>query len=151
MNDSGKADQRLSRNKALIVRFSEEIVNKGNLAVLDDIVDENVWFETAVAGVGSGRDGVRKVFKDLHTGFNQVACGIEALVEEGDLVAERFTFTAVHAGEFRGMPATGKRVRFQGMAFFQIANGRIVSRWGVEDHLEMLRQLGVSPGPQPAG
>jgi steroid delta-isomerase-like uncharacterized protein len=147
MTETGKTDRPLSPNKALIQRFSTEIVNKGNFDVLAEIVDENVRFETTVAGVGSGREGVRKVFADLHRGFSQVACAIGALVEEGDIVAERFTFTGTHTGEFRGLKPTNKAVRFNGMAFFQIAGGKIVARWGVEDHLEMLRQLGVSPQP----
>jgi predicted ester cyclase len=31
------------------------------------------------------------------------------------------------------------------MAFFQVVNGKIVARWGVEDHLELLRQLDAFP------
>ncbi|MEU4689767.1 ester cyclase [Actinoplanes sp. NPDC023714] len=144
MTDPGKS---LSPNKAIIKRFSDEIVNKGNFDSLDEIVDEKVRFETAVAGIGTGREGVRQVFGGLHKGFSQVACAIEALVEDGDTVAERFTFTGTHTGEFRGLKPTNRSVRFHGMAFFQIANGKIVARWGVEDHLEMMRQLGFSPRP----
>lgn len=63
------------------------------------------------------------------------------------MVAERFLFTAVHTGEFRGMRPNGAPVRYRGMAFFRIADGKIVARWGVEDHLEMMRQIGVPVGP----
>ena len=34
---------------------------------------------------------------------------IEDMIAEGDLVAVRLTAAATHAGEFMGMPATGKR------------------------------------------
>jgi hypothetical protein len=62
MSETGVTGK-LSPNKALIKRFSEQVVNQGNLDVLDDIVDEQVWFETTVAGLGTGRDAVRKLFK----------------------------------------------------------------------------------------
>src|SRR5512146_29040 len=134
--------------KAVVRRFSEEIVNRGNFETLADLVAEDVEFDTTVADVARGRDGVRQIFSDLHRGFSNLACAVDALVEEGDVVAERFTFTGTHTGEFRGLPATNQRVEFNGMAFFRIANGKIVARWGVEDHLRMMQQLGYRPQAQ---
>lgn len=130
--------------RAVVERFSEEIVNKGNFDVLADLVDEDVRFETGLAGISPGRDGVQQVFSGLHKGFSNVACGIQQLVVEGDFVAERFTFSGTHTGEFRGVAPTKKFVRMNGMAFFQVFDGKIVARWGVEDHLEMMRQLGAT-------
>jgi steroid delta-isomerase-like uncharacterized protein len=144
MNQDSTAGRPMSP-KAVIQRFSEEIVNKGNFDLLPEIVADDVRFETTVAGIGPGIEGVKQVFGDLHKGFSNVACGIAALVEEGDTVAERFTFTGTHTGDFRGMKPTSKSVRFNGMAFFQVVDGKIVARWGVEDHLELLRQLDVYP------
>ena len=133
--------------KAVIQRFSEEVVNKGNFAVLPELVAPDVTFDNGVAGVPAGREGVRTVFAALHSGFRDAACRITSLVEEGELVAESFTFTGEHTGTFHGIPPTGRRISMSGMALFRVVDGKIVSRTGLEDQLGLLRQLGVAPGP----
>lgn len=131
--------------KDVVRRFSEEIVNKGDFTKLPELVDANVQFDNGVAKVPAGRDGVRAVFAALHTGFRNVACRITNLIEEGDLVAESFTFTGEHTGTFHGIKPTGRRVSMSGMAVFRVVDGKIVSRTGLEDQLGLLHQLGVAP------
>jgi predicted ester cyclase len=72
-----------------------------------------------------------------------MACGIVDLLEEQEMVAERFVMTGRHEGEFHGVAATGKEVVLNGMAMFRVTDGKIAARWGVEDHLGLLRQLGA--------
>ncbi|WP_328665710.1 ester cyclase [Streptomyces sp. NBC_00322] len=129
--------------KSVIRRFSEEVVNKGNFDVLAELVHEDVKFNSTVAGAAPGIDGVREIFSALHKGFSNAACAIEELVAEGETVAERFTFTGTHSGEFHGVRATGKRVSMSGMAMFRVVDGKIAARWGLEDQLGLLRQLGA--------
>jgi len=49
-----------------------------------------------------------------------------------------------------GIPPTGKSVSMTGIAIYRIASGKIVEKWGEQDRLRMLQQLGVVllPGPQ---
>lgn len=129
--------------KSVIRRFSEEVVNKGNYAALKDLVHPDVKFDSKVAGVAPGIEGVKAVFSAMRKGFPDLACAIDELVAEGPTVAERFTFTGTHQGEFHGVAPTGKRVTMHGMAMFRVTDGRIAARWGVEDQLGLLRQLGA--------
>src|SRR6266540_2979612 len=56
----------------------------------------------------------------------------------------RATAEGTHAGEFMGIPPTGKSVSMTGIAIYRIANGKIVEKWGEQDRLRMLQQLGAS-------
>src|SRR5690349_9555898 len=47
---------------------------------------------------------------DFVAGFPDLQISIEDAVAEGDLVAQRVTFTGTHAGDFQGLPPTHKRV-----------------------------------------
>ena len=129
--------------KAVVRRFSEEIVNKGNFDALAELVHKDVDFASTAAGVAPGIDGVKEIFARLRKGFPAMACHVDELIAEGDVVAERFTMTGRHEGEFNGIQPTGKLVTMSGMAMFRVVDGRIVARWGVEDQLGMMRQLGA--------
>ncbi|WP_406301220.1 ester cyclase [Streptomyces sp. NBC_00885] len=139
---AGKGESKRSPT-SVIRRFSEEVVNKGNFEVLSELVHKDVRFDSSLAGVAPGIDGVREIFSALREAFSDAACAIEELVADGELVAERFTFTGTHANDFHGVPATGKRISMSGMAMFRVVDGRIAERWGVEDQLGLMRQLGA--------
>ena len=65
------------------------------------------------------------------------------MVAEGDIVAARWSGTGTHRGDGLGIPATHISVKFSGMTFARIQNGKLVEGWNVFDQLGMLQQLGV--------
>ena len=140
METSSRREGSLSP-KEVVRRFSEEVVNKGNYKVLDDLVAKDVEFTSRVAGTAPGREGVKQIFEALHAGFPGASCIILDLIGEREYVAERFVFEGVHDGEFHGVPPTGKRITMVGLAMFRIEDGRIVARWGLEDQMGLMQQL----------
>ena len=77
----------------------------------------------------------RQAFPDFHD-------TIEDQVAEGDKVVTRFTSQGTQAGEFMGVPPTGKHVRWTGIVVDRIADDKIVESWGSWDMLGMPQQLG---------
>ncbi len=53
------------------------------------------------------------------------------------------TFTAIHSGEFQGLPPTGKSIKLAVMHIDRIENGRIIEHWGQGDALGLMQQLGI--------
>ncbi len=131
-----------SENKAIVQRFYNELVNQGNI----DMVNELMAGDYVEHGNpdGSGTEGFRKFFKGLAAAFPDLKITIEDLIAEGDKVVARVTVRATHRGTFMGsIPPTGKEVNFAGIDIFQLANGKIIGRWNQRDLLELMRQLGV--------
>jgi predicted ester cyclase len=63
---------------------------------------------------------------------------------EDDKVVNRWTLHVTHTGEFRGIPATGKRITITGIGIFRFSEeGKVVESWDSLDQLGMLQQLGV--------
>lgn len=68
---------------------------------------------------------------------------------EGDLVASRYRGEGTHLGEWRGLPATGRRFSYTGILIHRLEGGRIAEFWGQSDSLGLFRQLGALPAPAP--
>ena len=83
-------------------------------------------------------------------GFPDLELTIEDAVAEGDLVAQRITFTGTHTGVFQGLPQTNKRVTFNGLELNRFEHGRVAEHWFQLDALGLLQQLGLAvvPGPR---
>ena len=122
-------------NKAVVRRLWEEVWNRADLAVADQI------FDAAYAAHEKGSVPViRAAFPDSHH-------TIEDLIAEGDKVVTRFTWRGTHRGEFMGVPPTGRHVAVGGIWIHRVEDGRIVEgrEWGQLDWLGLLRQLGAVP------
>jgi steroid delta-isomerase-like uncharacterized protein len=136
--DGGQRGQLVDveENKQVVRRLWEEVWNRGDLAVADQIFDAAyAAHEKASVPV------IRAAFPDSHH-------AIEDLIAEGNRVVTRFTWSGTHRGEFMGVPATGRRVAVGGIWIHRLESGRIVEgrEWGQLDWLGLLQQLGALPG-----
>jgi steroid delta-isomerase-like uncharacterized protein len=84
--------------------------------------------------------GALSAFPDLHLRAEQ-------LIAQDGLVSVRFSFRGTHQGEFLGVPATGREVRFESMEVFRLASGKIAEQWVVMNALGLFQQLGAIPSP----
>jgi predicted ester cyclase len=81
----------------------------------------------------------------FHSALKDVRLRIEFLIAEGDRVVDHWTLSAVHKGEFLGLPATGKSITITGTDISRLAGGKIAEVWHVEDILGMMQELGAIP------
>lgn len=79
------------------------------------------------------------------TGFPDSRIKIESCVAEGDKVVTRWTLTGTHGGIFQGIQPTGRPIRFNGLEFNRVVNGRLVEHWAMFDNVALLRQIGAFP------
>jgi predicted ester cyclase len=63
------------------------------------------------------------------------------MVAEGGVVAARMVFSGSHRGEVLGVEATGRRVRYEGIAWFRIEGGLIAEVIVMADREGLLGQL----------
>jgi predicted ester cyclase len=69
------------------------------------------------------------------------------MVVDGDRIAVRHTHYATQAGEFAGIPPTGRRVTVPGIEILRLRDGQIVEFWHHDDFLALMQQLGAIPSP----
>ena len=119
-------------NKALARRMYEE-VNKGNLAIIDELFADDFVEHEEFPGLAPGKDGVRQFFVMMRTAFPDLRLVQEDMMAEGEKVFIRASMTGTHRGEFMGIPATGKQIAVLFADVVRIANGQAVEHWGVTD------------------
>jgi steroid delta-isomerase-like uncharacterized protein len=138
------------QNKTIVRRYWEEVWNKGNLVVVDELVASDFDGHPLPSDpdFGRGSAGQKQLVGMYRTAFPDVRMAIEDMTAEGDRVVLRWTARGTNTGEMMGMPATGKPVRVTGIIINRLAAGKMVEGWGNFDALGMMQQLGVIPTPE---
>ena len=135
----------VDQNKALIRRLYEEALNKGNLAVVDEIIAPNYVRHGLAPGAPPGPESTKQVFTMMRTAFSDLSITIEPLVGEGDMIAAQLTHHGTHNGEFMGVAPTGKQVTVTAIGIYRFAGGKLTEAWIQMDELGMMKQIGALP------
>lgn len=145
-------------NKELVRRHFEEIFNRQNLDLCDEIMADD-YVEHAVAPLGesapgrvNGPQAMRATAEWLLAQFPDLHMTIEALVAEEDTVAVRILSEGTNLGEFNGLPPTGKRFSARQSHWYRVDDGKLAEHWATREDLPVLMQLGIlkPPGRPPA-
>lgn len=134
-------------NKALFRRFIDEVWNRRNLAVIDELFASNYTRHASSSDpdFGTGPDSVRKLVQFYSQAFPDTRFTIDDLVAEGDKVVLRWTARGTHQGALEGAPPSNKRVTVTGTTTARVANGKIAEEWENWDALGMMEQIGILP------
>lgn len=119
------------QNKAVVRRYIEEVINKGNLDLIDTLFAPNM------------REKVRDFLTNGGDPFPDGQEEIKDMLAEGDKVMVWWLFHGTHQGEFLGIPATGKPFEIVGFAVYDFENGQIVDDLMSMDWYDMLTQVGA--------
>ena len=113
-------------NKAAQRRIIDEVINKKDLYLADDLFSEEHKLYPESSGVGRGPEGMKRAFAGLHEEFPDIHVEIEDILAEGDMVAVRLTFRGTHA-------PTGERAAWPERLFARFSGGKAVESWEVTD------------------
>lgn len=139
------------QNKQLDRRAIEEVWNRGNYDVVDELVaDDFVGHSATPDQEIHGPEGVKQFYMALRMAFPDIHFTIEDQIAEGDKVVTRWRAQATHLGEFQGIPPTGNQGMITGITIDRIAGDKLVECWTEIDELGLLRHLGVMPSPEQA-
>ena len=131
------------QNKAQVRRVFEEIYNRGDLAVVDEVAASDLIIHASSQDI-HGREGAKQYVAALRAGFPDLHFTIEDQIAEGDMVVTRWTARGTHTGEFQGIRPTGTaKFSLAGADIDRIVGGKTVECWAHVDELGLMQQLGV--------
>jgi steroid delta-isomerase-like uncharacterized protein len=137
-------------NSAIARREIEEFEGQGILSVADQVMAPT--YRLHFPGFPPlDREGHKQVIGAFRTAFPDLRISISAQVAEGDSVANHFSLTGTHQGNFQGVPATGKPVMITGLNLMRFENGKLAELWGYLDAAGLMQQIGAMPSPEPVG
>lgn len=129
------------RNKAMMLRWYDELWNNGNEAIIDELMHP----QGRAFGLGPepviGPEGFKQFYRNFIVGYRDIHVSIDKNLTDGDYVISLCSVTAVHR-------ATGRPVSFSGTSVSQVEDGKITSAWNHFDFLTMYLQVGAIDAAQ---
>lgn len=133
-------------NKAIVRRLVEELWNKGNLSVADELFAPNYeHHDASTLDFGRGPESEKKRATLYRTAFPDIRLTIEDIIAEGETVMTRWSCRGTHKGDLSGIAPTGKQINISGVTIARLANGKLAEGWVNWDALGLMQQLGVVP------
>ncbi len=133
----------IDKNKLLIRRYIEEVINTGNVDEIEQFISPNynevhagTRHPIGIEGAKEHILGVRQTYPDLHL-------TVEQQIAEDEWVATCITARGTHKGSWLGIKPTGKAVTFTGVNINRVVDGRIVEHGGAANLLEQLLEIGA--------
>ncbi len=132
-------------NKAAVRDFFA-CASYGDLDKLSAVVGPDyVLHDPALPEEVRGIEGARDLVETYRSGIGGLRVTVEQQLDEGDLVATRYTCRGKHEGDIMGVPATGRDVTIAGLVISRFRDGRVVEEWEVSDVFGLLQQIGALP------
>jgi predicted ester cyclase len=128
-----------------IRRIFDGAFNRGDLAVIDEIVAPDSVTHTAGVGMLKSRLELKQLIASLRSAFPDLHCSVADEIREGDRAAARWIMRGTHQGFYLGSRPTNRKVEIQGFFLARIADGRIIENWMLFEELHLLQQIGLLP------
>lgn len=136
----------VEENKALTRRFYDEVINEGNLDLIDELISEDFVEHEVFPGLpSSGPEAPKAALGMFLAAFPDLQMTADEMIAEGDKVVVRGTMSGTHKGEFMGIPPTNKGFKAQFFDIVEIRDGKATAHWGLTDQAAMMEQLGLAP------
>jgi len=136
----------IDENRMIVSRYVYA-TNIGDLDKFDIYVDPGFVDHNALPGQKPGIEGLKDAYRMFSSAFSDMWYTFEDLVAEGDKVVGRGVIEGRHTGNFMGMPATNRVIRWTGTRIFKLVNGKVTDGWIDLDMFGMMMQLGAIPMP----
>jgi len=121
-------------NKALVRRFLDEVYNRGNLDIADELLSADYIDHTVPPGKYAGREGLKRSVAKPRASSSDLHISIEEQIAEGDKVVSWAIGSGTHDREsFMGLAPTGERMTMKHIFISRLVEDRIVEQWGVSD------------------
>ena len=114
---------------------------RGDLAMAGDIFSG----ELRTNGVRVGIAGPVGRIRDRLTGFPDLTTTIEDIFAAGDKLAVTLVWRGIHAGDYGGVAASGKRVEVRDSAIWHFRDGKVTEIFTLQDQFGFLKQFGYLP------
>jgi steroid delta-isomerase-like uncharacterized protein len=135
------------QNKELIRNFLKEI-DSGNHGIVDEIFADDCKFYIPSDNASTSK---KEQFKDRDAAlkaFPKWEHNIKDVIAKDDRVIVWAIEIGTHEGEFLGIPATGKKIKYGAISIFRMKDKKIVELVMESNTLSMMMQLGMELKPK---
>ena len=128
-------------HKEQVKKFYEVLWDAHDKDAIPSVLHGDFTFRGSLGQKKRGHRGFAEYVDMVHDALGNYRCIIDELVEEGDKVFAKMTFTGLHQGEFMGFAPTQKQVSWKGCALFTFEGDRVADVWVLGDLKNVEGQL----------
>ena len=146
----------IESNKEIVLQFYRAF-DERNIELAFSLLDDD--FIAYMPGVAEplDREGFKQFGGEFYRAFHNGKHTFDEIIVEGDkpygMATQRIVtcgkFTAMHLGEFQGLPPTKRRIEISLMHIDRVVNGKIIEHWGQGDAQGLMKQIGIIFLPSP--
>ncbi len=131
--------------ETLVRRFYHDLWNEFDATLIPVLLTEDVTVRGALGRHAAGHAAFAAYLELVRSAFPDFEQTIEVVEVDavGGSAFVRLRCRGTHRGALFGLPATGRRIAYEGAARFETRNGRIADIWLLGDVHGLVRQLGT--------
>lgn len=130
-------------HKKRLMNFYEAIA-KNQPALFDNIIVEDWVSHDVNPGQAEGSAGIKQFVPLIHQSIADLTWNVEEMIQEGNTVVVRSTFSGRHVGPMLGVEATGKTFTAKAIDIHHFnSEGLVVETYHLEDWIAFLAQVGA--------
>jgi steroid delta-isomerase-like uncharacterized protein len=118
-----------------------EAENRHDLTLHANYLHGDIHFHQPGSEPLVGLDAYVAMMQALYAGLEGFAVILDDQFATDDRVVCRWHARGTHSGEFFGLPATGKRLEFQGISLWEFDDGKARRGWSFPDIASVMTQL----------
>jgi steroid delta-isomerase-like uncharacterized protein len=144
-----KAQAEVEEQNKEIVRKGFKLCDEGNIeGLMETLAPNSLWYNPSNSPAPMSKEELRELLVMFYNAFSERNQKIEEIMAVGDKVIARVIAINTHTGEYRGIPATGKKVEYSSIMIFSLEDGKIVEVREDVDKLGRMMQLGMELKPK---
>ncbi len=128
-------------NKTIVRDFYNEIINERKI----DTIGKYLTDDFIHNGEQRGAEGQKEAVVYFLAAFSDLLNTIEISFGENDLVCVHESWTGFHSGDFMGVAATNKTIKWTSTAILRIRDSKISQSWDENNFLGLFQQIGEYP------
>jgi predicted ester cyclase len=134
-------------NIEIIREYTQRVFNEHNPDLASEYLTPEVKWHGGLLGTVKGLANVTEMLRGFIGALPDLHAAEQDIVAAGETVAVRFVVEATHEGNLLGIEPTGRRVRWDAVDIYHLADGMIVEEWAGDDLAAILYQVGVYTPP----
>lgn len=142
IKDNSLPQAQLKANEA-VAREYASFWNTGNETLARDALAANFVDKTPPEGRKQGPEGAILASRAFRAAVPDLRCDVEQMIISGNRVVSHLHFHGTFTGTFGKLKGKGQKIDFIATDIYEIADGKIVANWHIEDNLTLMKQLGA--------
>jgi predicted ester cyclase len=137
-----QADSPNSQFLNRFLRYLEALLAPDSAGLDSVVIPDGRCHELEAMGLPPGREGLKMFRRQVNAAIPDEHVSVTAVRFEGDDIIEAdMVMNATQTGEIFGIPATGRKIRFDVHERCRFVDGKLAERWAQVDIEDIKRQL----------